>query len=274
MDGRWTKRVRLLGEDLVLFRDRSGGFGLIAEACPHRRASLAYGIPTADGIRCPYHGWLFDGGRPLHSNSRTNRRARTSKTRCATAGYPVRELGGVLFAYLGPRAGARSLPRLDGFVTDGDDPAWSARRACRATGCRSWRTRSTRCTPSGCTGTCRVRRRAAGGAQLLAFAPAPQDRVRRVRVRHLQAPAARRAAREDSDDWRIGHPVFFPNILAVGSGGGELWKMSLTRSASRGRRAHAALWYDVFIPPPGADGTAASARQRRGLRRPVRRRAR
>src|SRR5471030_3178306 len=60
MEDRWTKRVRVLGEDLVLFRDRSGAFGLIAEACPHRRASFAYGIPTAGGIRCPYHGWQFD----------------------------------------------------------------------------------------------------------------------------------------------------------------------------------------------------------------------
>ena len=56
---RWTKRVRLLGEDLVLFRDRQGRLGLIAEHCPHRRASLAHGIPTDDGIRCPYHGWEF-----------------------------------------------------------------------------------------------------------------------------------------------------------------------------------------------------------------------
>src|SRR5271157_5172881 len=60
MDERWTKRVRLLGEDLVLFKDRAGRFGLIAEQCPHRRASLAYGIPTEQGIRCPYHGWMYD----------------------------------------------------------------------------------------------------------------------------------------------------------------------------------------------------------------------
>src|SRR6202171_1463220 len=57
MAERWTKRVRLLGEDLVLYKDRSGKFGLLAEFCPHRRASLAYGIPTEDGIRCAYHGW-------------------------------------------------------------------------------------------------------------------------------------------------------------------------------------------------------------------------
>ena len=47
----WTKRVRLLGEDLVLFKDRQGRLGLIEEHCPHRRASFAYGMPTNDGIR-------------------------------------------------------------------------------------------------------------------------------------------------------------------------------------------------------------------------------
>ena len=59
MADRWTMKVRLLGEDLVLYRNRQGEFGLITEKCPHRGASLAYGIPTNEGIRCPYHGWEF-----------------------------------------------------------------------------------------------------------------------------------------------------------------------------------------------------------------------
>ena len=57
---RWTKAVRLLGEDLVLFRDRQGRLGLVEHQCPHRRASFLYGLPTQDGLRCPYHGWEFD----------------------------------------------------------------------------------------------------------------------------------------------------------------------------------------------------------------------
>jgi 5,5'-dehydrodivanillate O-demethylase oxygenase subunit len=61
MTDRWTKRVRLLGENLVLYKDLNGGFGLIGEFCPHRRASLAYGIPTENGMRCMYHGWEFNG---------------------------------------------------------------------------------------------------------------------------------------------------------------------------------------------------------------------
>ena len=77
LDGlKWNKRVRLLGEDLVLYRDKQGRMGLITEACPHRRASLAYGIPTDNGIRCPYHGWAFGHERPM---PRTAERAREER---------------------------------------------------------------------------------------------------------------------------------------------------------------------------------------------------
>src|SRR5574341_55352 len=60
------KAVRILGEDLVVFRqppqaaDRAASYGLVAERCPHRSASLAWGRVDAEGIRCPYHGWKFD----------------------------------------------------------------------------------------------------------------------------------------------------------------------------------------------------------------------
>src|SRR3982750_1345013 len=54
-------KVRRLGEDLVLYKSRKEQYGLIQERSPHRSASLAYGIPHDDGLRCPYHGWLFNG---------------------------------------------------------------------------------------------------------------------------------------------------------------------------------------------------------------------
>ena len=54
-----VRRTRLLGEDLALFKTPSGSYGILPEACPHRRASLAYGVVEPDGLRCPYHGWLF-----------------------------------------------------------------------------------------------------------------------------------------------------------------------------------------------------------------------
>ncbi|MBL75726.1 MAG: hypothetical protein CL763_02220 [Chloroflexi bacterium] len=55
-----TKEIRLLGEDLVLFRSTRGVVGVIEPSCAHRKASLAYGIPEENGIRCAYHGWIFD----------------------------------------------------------------------------------------------------------------------------------------------------------------------------------------------------------------------
>src|SRR5712692_8510507 len=54
------KRVGMLGEDLVVFRQADGGYGLIGEHCSHRGASLYYGFVESEGIRCPYHGWLYD----------------------------------------------------------------------------------------------------------------------------------------------------------------------------------------------------------------------
>ena len=54
------KRMRLLGENLVMFRDTNGNMGAIAEACPHRGASMYFGRNECEGIRCPYHGWKFD----------------------------------------------------------------------------------------------------------------------------------------------------------------------------------------------------------------------
>jgi 5,5'-dehydrodivanillate O-demethylase len=59
LDANPVKKVRLLGEDLVLYRDRSGNLGLIDDRCPHRRTSFESGIPEDEGLRCPYHGWRF-----------------------------------------------------------------------------------------------------------------------------------------------------------------------------------------------------------------------
>ena len=148
MEERWTKRIRLLGEDLVLFKDRTGGFGLIAEACPHRRASLAYGIPAIDGIRCPYHGWKFDTtGRCIEQPNKPD--GSTFKDKTGTTAYPVGELGGMVWAYLGPLPAPR-IPRLDGWSSTARSVSSDARRS-RVIGCRSWRTRSIRSIPNGCT---------------------------------------------------------------------------------------------------------------------------
>jgi 5,5'-dehydrodivanillate O-demethylase oxygenase subunit len=117
MRTRWTKRIRILSEDLVLYRNRVGKYGLIAEKCPHRNASLAYGIPTAEGIRCPYHGWEFnEDGRCVDQPNEPE--GSSFKDKVWTAGYPVEEVSGLLFAYLGPQP-APLIPRYDGLVAEG-----------------------------------------------------------------------------------------------------------------------------------------------------------
>src|SRR5712692_10167242 len=55
-----VKAVRLMGEDLALYKDRSGTYGLVDRHCAHRRADLSYGIAEEHGLRCNYHGWLYD----------------------------------------------------------------------------------------------------------------------------------------------------------------------------------------------------------------------
>jgi 5,5'-dehydrodivanillate O-demethylase len=109
-----TKFVKVLGEDLVLFKDRHGKLALIGAFCPHRGANLAYGMVEADGIRCAYHGWKFDGaGRCVEQPfMETVRPQGAFKDRLRLPAYSVEELGGLVFAYLGPKPDPL-LPRWD-----------------------------------------------------------------------------------------------------------------------------------------------------------------
>ncbi len=103
LDDTPTKAVRLLGEDLVTYKDLSGTFGLVDRHCPHRRADLSYGFVEKCGLRCSYHGWLvghdgavleipFDDF--VHPGSKL-------KEGVKAKAYPVREAGGLLFTHLG-----------------------------------------------------------------------------------------------------------------------------------------------------------------------------
>ncbi len=77
------KAVKILGEDLVLYRDASGRYGLVGEHCPHRLASLAFGRVDEEGIRCRYHGWKFDGqGRCLEQPAEQTNAATTVWNTC------------------------------------------------------------------------------------------------------------------------------------------------------------------------------------------------
>lgn len=111
-----VKPVRILGEDLALFRDLSGRLGLITLYCPHRLRPLTYGIPEEEGLRCPYTGWLFDvDGRCLDIPFEPD--DSTLKYEVRATAYPVQELGGLVWAYLGPQP-APLLPPWDLLVAE------------------------------------------------------------------------------------------------------------------------------------------------------------
>src|SRR5438270_8728767 len=108
-----TKFVRLLGEDLVLFLDKSGRVGLLADHCSHRSASLCYGRVEERGISCAYHGWLYDTeGNILETPPERNDAILRSVKQTA---YPVQRFIGMYWAYLGPKP-APEIPRYDVLV--------------------------------------------------------------------------------------------------------------------------------------------------------------
>jgi len=114
------KRVRILGEDLVLYRDKSGNYGLVAEKCSHRGVSLYYGFVEPDGIRCAYHGWKYDACGKCIDQPFENSEA-GFKDKIQHPAYPVEKLAGLLFAYMGPPERKPCLPKWDLLVRqDGD----------------------------------------------------------------------------------------------------------------------------------------------------------
>jgi phenylpropionate dioxygenase-like ring-hydroxylating dioxygenase large terminal subunit len=111
---RAVRPVRLLGEDLVLFRDGAGRCGLLERACPHRRADLSYGRLEDGGLRCAFHGWLFDAtGRCLETPAEPEGSRLCESVR--TRSYPVVERNGIVWAYLG-EGEPPAFPEFDCFA--------------------------------------------------------------------------------------------------------------------------------------------------------------
>jgi len=217
-----TKAVRILGEDLALFRDRSGKLGLIDRLCAHRRADLTYGVAEEHGLRCQYHGWMYDGTgqcieQPFEETVRPEARF---KDRIKMNGYRVEELGGLIFAYLGPEP-APMLPHWGPLVWGNTvrdiaitelpcnwlqcqenslDPVhvewlhnyfWNYLKAVKSDGSAL------------SDGLRNVRKHQKIGFDLFDYGI--------IKRRVLEGFT------EEDDDWKEGHPILFPNILLVGS---------------------------------------------------------
>src|SRR5437667_3832653 len=113
-------RVRLLGEDLVAFRDSNGQIGLLQNNCPHRGASLFFGRNEEAGMRCVYHGWKFDtSGQCVDM---PNEPAESDfKSKVKAIAYPTTERNGIIWAYMGPRTSPPPLPDFEANMLSADN---------------------------------------------------------------------------------------------------------------------------------------------------------
>jgi 5,5'-dehydrodivanillate O-demethylase len=238
--------VRLLGEDLALFRTSAGEPGLVDARCPHRGTSLAYGFADDEALRCPYHGWRFDpAGRCVEIPEPGG--TTTLQDRARTPAYPVRELGGLVFAYLGP-APPPVLPRYDLFVWEG-----ALRDIGRAVVPCNWlQIMENSVDPvhvEWLHGHHLAAVRSAGGQ------PAP-TRYRRhhteIGFEEFEHGILKRRVVEggsrDDDDWRVGHPLVFPVMVRVGAHRQHRFQIRVPMDDTH--TLH--LWYSCYLPPPGA----------------------
>ena len=112
-DGK-PKRIKLLGEDLVAFRDTNGAVGLLDEFCPHRGASLALAVNEECGLRCLYHGWKFDvSGQCV--DQPTEPKGAILKKAMRTRAYPTRDVAGMIWTYMGPLDQEPAFPNFEWF---------------------------------------------------------------------------------------------------------------------------------------------------------------
>nr|BAH89431.1 aromatic acid dioxygenase alpha subunit [uncultured bacterium] len=119
-------KVSVLGEKLVAFRNKDGSVGLVDSACPHRLANLYWGRNEGDGLRCVYHGWKFDKeGNCLDQPAESEETC--FKEHVKLTAYPTREVGGAIWAYMGPKDKQPPFPAFE-FSLVPDDHVYSSKR--------------------------------------------------------------------------------------------------------------------------------------------------
>lgn len=238
-----VRGVRLLGENLTVFRTQDGTPGLLSERCPHRGCSLTLGCVDGSGLRCAYHGWMFAGdGRCLDlpaepSDSLLYKRVQASA-------YPVVEMGGLIFAYLGPQP-APLLPRFDLFVWDdvlrdigvAELPCnWlqimeNSVDPYHVEWLHGWyfnQVASRRGLPRAAA---YHKKHIKVGFDLFDFG---------IIKRRVVAGRT-----EEDDDWRIGHPLVFPIMVRVGSSGQHVFQIRVPIDDLNTRH----FWYTCWRPP-------------------------
>jgi 5,5'-dehydrodivanillate O-demethylase oxygenase subunit len=203
--------IRLLGENLTLFKSARGEIGVIAERCAHRAISLAYGIPQDNGLRCAYHGWTYDTEGHV-----VDMPFEPACLPLKVKAYPAEELGGLVWTYLGPEP-KPLLPRWEALVREDVDRLISFKPLpCNWLQCMDnsmdpvhfehlhghygdWYNRKHG-----------IETRIRGGRHLnIEF---DQFEFGIYKRRLIEGEG------EDSENWTVGHPLIFPYILCVGPG--------------------------------------------------------
>jgi len=248
LDEEPVRKVRLLGEDLVLYRDRQGGYGLVEYQCPHRKASLAYGIPENEGLRCAYHGWMFDSSGQCIEQPAEDMDApdSTFAQRTRIKAYPAQELGGMIFAYLGEGA-APLLPRYFLYVEE---------NVYRSIGsaeipCNWMQIMENSLDPTHVEWLHNrfdnyVLERLGKGEQqykLLHHEKIGFDIVDYGIVKRRMWEGGS----EEDEEWRVGHPIVFPNTLLNGRRGNAGFQIRVPIDDEHTMH----WWYNIQHPPEG-----------------------
>jgi 5,5'-dehydrodivanillate O-demethylase len=264
LDEEPVQAVSLLGENFALYRTDSGTLGLVSQRCPHRGASLAYGIPEEEGLRCAYHGWRFDrtgqcNDMPAEPDSTT------FKDRIKIPAYPVQVLGGLVWTYIGPPP-VPLLPRWDILVREDLD---------RSIGVTHLPINFLQAMENSMDPVHfewlhavygnYVRKRQGKPASMtprkheeIAFDVFEYGIYKR-RLLEGEDP-------ETSDDWTTGHPVLFPYILAVGDHSFpsfqirvpvddthtlHYWYRTTPREPGQPVRERTPIWDEPYVHPNG-----------------------
>ena len=212
-----TKTVRLLGENWTLFKTPKGGkYGIVAEHCPHRRASLTYGVVHEDGIRCGYHGWKFDFDghcveQPAESDNQNFR------DRVQQKAGKAQTMAGMVWVYVGPSP-APELPRFDVFVMDGVKDCGYTTLPC------NWlQIMENSVDPHHVEWLHGHYFEFLGQTHGFDAPKAFQKKHMKTGFEEMEWGILKRrvleGGTEENDDWKIGHPLVFPYFMRVGGAG-------------------------------------------------------
>ncbi len=213
-----VKEVRLLGENWAVFKTPSGDYGIVDERCPHRGASLAYGIVEDAGLRCGYHGWLFNTAGECVEILAEPDSSPKFRAGCGVRAGKAQLLGGMVWVYVGEGT-APELPRYEAYVMNGYRDIGHSMLPC------NWlQIMENSVDPyhvealhgnyfefvARQQGTPMPESFVANKHEKVAFDPFDHGIIKR---RLLEGQS------EDSDDWKIGHPLVFPYKMWVGGNG-------------------------------------------------------